>query len=327
MTMAKANTILPADFQGFTKELIQAGMEILNNTFCAEIHLRSLSFRRKINSEDILNEKERQKEEQVQASSILASKSLIEKTLLQSIAKADGQFRRMVMSLAVPSSVVTDGMYLMPRELAPRLETEIAAFIERRAEMVEAFIAEYPTLKALARARLGRLYSEGDYPSIDEIRAAFVVEFRYVTLSAPEQLAILSKEIFEREKRKMERQWAEAFGEIREAMRGSFLDLVGHMVDRLTPDADGKPKIFRDSLVENLADFLGTFNARNLTKDDDLQALVEKARGLLKGVRPDSIRKRTNLRSQLASSFNEIKSALDGMVMTPSRVFKFGQGV
>jgi len=302
---------------------LKVGQELAANTCCFEVHMRSFGFRKKIDANELLNEKDRQKEEQVSASAVAASKMLIEKTMLAQITKADNKFRTWIRSRAVYSTIVGDGMYLLPSALIEEVDAALAAFIAERQELVEAFIAEYPNLKDAQRLKLGRLYKESDYPTIEEIRSGFAVESRYVTLSVPEQLAVFSEQIFAREREKMERQWQTAFGEIREAMRAGFLDLVNHMVDRLGNDADGKPRIFRDSLVENLADFLGTFQARNLTDDDQLAALVEEARGYLKGVTPKRIRESKSFRSNMAKSFNGIKERLDTMVTTRSRQFRF----
>ena len=69
-------------------------------------------------------------------------------------------------------------------------------------------------------------------------------------------------------------------------------ELVQHLVERLQPGADGKPKVFRDSLVRGMEEWLSDFSARNLAQDGELSSLVERARELLHpvGNRPSAPR-------------------------------------
>jgi hypothetical protein len=82
------------------------------------------------------------------------------------------------------------------------------------------------------------------------------------------------------------------------------------MVDRLTSD-NGKPRVFRDSLVSNLADFLQVFDVRNLGNDEDLAKLAERCRELMAGVEPKDLRTDTALRAEVQRGFSEVKARLD----------------
>jgi phage tail tube protein FII len=114
-------------------------------------------------------------------------------------------------------------------------------------------------------------------------------------------------------------------------MRAEMAELVAHMADKLKPDAKGKPKIFRDTIVGNgeksygnITDFLATFEARNVTDDKELAALVKQAKGLLKGVDADSLRDDEKTKARVAKGMQAIKSTLDGMVTEkPNRSFQF----
>jgi ribosomal protein L17 len=79
------------------------------------------------------------------------------------------------------------------------------------------------------------------------------------------------------------------------------------MVDRLTSD-NGKPRVFRDSLVSNLADFLQVFDVRNLGNDEDLAKLAERCRELMAGVAPKDLRTDTALRAEVQRGFSEVKA-------------------
>lgn len=97
------------------------------------------------------------------------------------------------------------------------------------------------------------------------------------------------------------------------------------MADRLTPDASGKPKVFRDSLVANMAEYLETFPLRNVTSDDALAALVDQAREMLRGVSPKDLRSNEGLRDATARNMAEIKAALDAATTTRTRQYDLTQ--
>ena len=94
----------------------------------------------------------------------------------------------------------------------------------------------------------------------------------------------------------------------------------------LTVGEGEKPKVFRDSLIGNIQDFIGTFNSRNLMNDAELAALVEKAKGVLVGAEPEKLRKNQDTRAAIAAKFAEIKANLDGMITTrKGRNFDFSE--
>ena len=102
-----------------------------------------------------------------------------------------------------------------------------------------------------------------------------------MSFDVPATLKAVSGEIFVREREKAAKAWKETLEQWKALLRTGMADLVNHMVDRLSMNADGKPRVFRDSLVTDLREFLGTFDARNVANDGELAALAEKARAIL----------------------------------------------
>jgi hypothetical protein len=90
---------------------------------------------------------------------------------------------------------------------------------------------------------------------------------------------------------------------IQQTLRQGLYELVGRMVDRLTGD-NGRPRVFWDSLVSNLDNFLQVFDARNLSNDEDLAALVERCRELMTGVEPKNLRRDAALREAVQRGFS-----------------------
>ena len=97
-------------------------------------------------------------------------------------------------------------------------------------------------------------------------------------------------------------------------MRGMFADLVGHMVERLTPSPDGKKKIFKDSMIGNFKEFIGSFADRNICGDEELAALVQQAQNILAGKPVDALRKDEAVRQSVLDGMAAMKANLDKMV-------------
>ena len=57
-----------------------------------------------------------------------------------------------------------------------------------------------------------------------------------------------------------------------EAFLAEITGLVTHLTERLTGQTDGKPKVFRDSVVNNLADFFQRFRHLNIRSNEQLDA-------------------------------------------------------
>jgi len=137
----------------------------------------------------------------------------------------------------------------------------------------------------------------------------------------------LREGLFQREREKLAKSVADAAEEIKTVLRVQMAALVKRMVVQLTPNKEGKKKKIYDSLVGNVADFLATFNARNLANDSQLQALVDQARRAIAGVSPELLRESDGIRESVQTGFVAIQTELDKMIVDkPARQFDFGGG-
>ena len=94
---------------------------------------------------------------------------------------------------------------------------------------------------------------------------------------------------------------------------------MSHLTERLSGSEDGKPKVFRDSAVENLSEFFSRFSQLNVRSNVDLDNLVEQARRLLRGVAPQQLRDNAARRQQVASQLAGVQASLDGLMVDRPR--------
>ncbi|HUD74848.1 MAG TPA: hypothetical protein VMQ76_07235 [Terracidiphilus sp.] len=241
------------------------------------------------------------------------SKQLIQSDEYDAIKSYFGQLRQWLYSRTVPS-FFKEGFQLASLEAVEAIEARMRkAVAEDLPPLVAALVKEYPAKVAMAELALGSQFRATDYPTATELAEQFGLQWYWIAFTTPEALP---PELRAAEEAKMKEQIADAGEQIIDAMRTALAGLIAHAVDKLTPGADGKSKVFRDSLIGNIQAFIETFPSRNFMGDTDLASLVEKAKTVLAGAEPDKLRKYSAVREETAAAFKEIQGTLDTMIET-----------
>lgn len=281
--------------------------DITKTTVLLSVTLRRFEVTRKVGSEKI--------EVDADKKYIKVNKMILDSPELQAIRKLDSDLRNWLRIWTIPS-VLKNGVYMLPVGLLDKMDLRLTKFVEERKKLIENFRDAYETRKAEAQQQLNGLFDPSQYPPIEEVCNAFDQEFSYMSFSVPDTLESINSEIFSREKEKLAEKIKEAGEVAQQVIRARFSESVRHLLDRLTPEADGKKKIFRDSMVKNLQEFVENFSALNVTNDEELEKLVSQARDLVEGVDPDVIRSDENFREELRDGFKKIDETLASFVVT-----------
>lgn len=220
-------------------------------------------------------------------------------------------------NIALPAKFLKGGMYLVPLELTDAVDDTMETFATERVRLIDEFLHAYPLRIIEAQARLNSQFRASDYPSEDELRDRFLFRVRRVVFGTPGNL---KGRALDRELENAEQECREALSDIRQALRASMAGLVDHLVDRLTPAPDGTRKRFSAAAIENMEEFLKTFEARNITSDDELASLAVKARAIMEGTDAEALKASDDARAAIGEKFAALKTNLDGMVVrAPSR--------
>ncbi|MCI0360142.1 MAG: hypothetical protein L0211_16815, partial [Planctomycetaceae bacterium] len=119
------------------------------------------------------------------------------------------------------------------------------------------------------------------------------------------------------------RRVAARFEEAVQMAEGAFLEelskLVNHLGERLTGSDDGKPKIFRDSAVDNLMEFFQRFRRLNVRSNEELDELVDQVQCVIRGVRPQQLRDSAGLRERVTEKLSGVQSLVDGLLVDRPR--------
>jgi hypothetical protein len=209
------------------------------------------------------------------------------------------------------------GIRLVRQEDIDRVHAQMATLREELEGAVDSLDRRYTELKLAARRRLGSLYSEDDYPI--SLRNYFAISWDFPSLEAPAYLRQLNPQLYEEECRRVRQRFDEAVRMAEEAFTSELARLVSHLTERLSGQEDGKPKIFRDSAIANLADFFERFRQLNVRSNDQLDRLVADAQQIVRGIQPQDLRDNEALRQHVATELSRVESVLDGLLVDRPR--------
>ena len=209
------------------------------------------------------------------------------------------------------------GIRLIRQDRIDEFATNMAEFQQELAEAVENLDRHFHELKSAARQRLGSLFNSGDYP--ESLMGLFSIDADFPSVEAPDYLQQLHPDLYEQECQRVQSRFDEAVRLAEEAFTAELAKLVGHLTERLSGQDDGKPKVFRDSAVENLSEFFQRFRELNVRSSEQLDNLVADAQRVIRGVEPQDLRDNHGLRQHVATEMSRVQSVLDGLLVDRPR--------
>lgn len=233
--------------------------------------------------------------------------------------------------VAVPSRI-NEGLFVVPASEVEKFEADLRAAVAKlrhpfiTQEMdnhpgyIPAFVADYEAAKERARTLpllkggLGPLFDPSDYPEAGKVAGLFGLEWGWLALGVP---AGLPESIRAEAQAKFQSQVDEAASEVKSAMYVQLNELLQHMRERLTTAPGEKQKVFRDSALGNILQFVEVFNTRNsIFNDATLAGIVGQVKTVLQGVTPDKVRQFSAVRDNVANQFAAITEELDRQIET-----------
>jgi len=209
------------------------------------------------------------------------------------------------------------GIRLLHRERLTGFHETLTALRTELQSAVAVLDDHYVELQTAARQRLGRLFNVSDYPI--SLTGLFDVSWEFPSLEPAESLLQLSPELYEQECARVRARFDDAVQLAEQAFMDELSQLVSHLAERLSGTDDGKPKIFRDTAVQNLSEFFERFRDLSIGSSDELESLVERAQRVLRGVEPQQLRDRVDLRQRIAGQLAGVESQLEGLLVDRPR--------
>lgn len=304
MDTTTPDTTTPADF----------GAELRQNTAAVRLQHEKLGVRRALEREQI---REAAAGFGATASSLSASKKMLDTrhSAFRAVTAIRLQATQYWRAMTVPYP--EPGIRLIRRDRIQALEAQLREFRDELADAAADLQAVYPDLCEKASRDLGELYNSDDYPV--RIDTEFALGWDYPSTDPPAYMRALHPELYAREQQRIAGRFDEAIRLTEEAFAAELAGLVEHLAERLSGDADGRPKVFRGTVITNLQGFIGRFRDMSLRSNSDLDALVSQAEDLVSGVDPDQVRASTTARSRIATGMADIGRTLDGLMVEKAR--------
>ncbi len=209
------------------------------------------------------------------------------------------------------------GIRLIRQDDVPTFTVQLTTLQAELAEVVERLSEQYQELKAAARARLGRLFNAADYPA--SLVGLFEAHYDFPSVEPPDYLRKLSPQLYAQEAARVAARFEEAVQLAEQAFIEELSRLVSHLTERLSGTEDGKPKVFRDSALENVQEFFQRFRHLNVRSSQQLDELVVDAQRIVRGIQPQQLRDSVSLRQQVTTQLSGVQSVLDGLLVDRPR--------
>ena len=162
---------------------------------------------------------------------------------------------------------------------------------ERLVRQRARFIEDFDHYVEQARLDLGKLFRIEEYPSKDDLRGKFSIRYRITPVpDADHFIARLASEDTDRVKRDIERHIEEQLHDAVGDLYRRLAEAVERVSERLNEDGDGKPLVFRDTMISNIRDLVDVVPRLNIFGDQRLASLCEQVKDRIAGVEPDSLR-------------------------------------
>lgn len=217
------------------------------------------------------------------------------------------------MSLPYPEP----GVRLIRQDQIDAFTEQLAGLKEELDEAVWRLDEHYAELKSAASDRLGSLFNSADYP--ESLRGMFQVTWDFPSVEPPDYLRQLNPEVYRQECERVAGRFDEAVQLAESAFVEELQSLVSHLTERLSGQTDGKPKVFRDSAIENLTEFFARFRELNVRSNEQLDELVGQCQQVVTGVEPQTLRDNQVLRTSVASELSQVQNVLDDLLVDRPR--------
>lgn len=204
----------------------------------------------------------------------------------------------------------------MPTTLYLEYAAQMQEYRLKFEEAVAKFIKEYPKTMQEAKAELGAMFKEADYPHPNLIKGFYSWELTILPFPDARDFRVdVDEKHMVDIKGDLEKQIQATYAKALASTAERITETVQRMSERLKaykpPKGEKKAEHpFKDSLVENVRELADLLPAFNLTNDKKLTAIIDRVKKELCPTNPDLLREDDKLRKKVAKSADEVLAAV-----------------
>jgi len=212
------------------------------------------------------------------------------------------------------------GLRLLPTAKFFDYQADVTAKQGKFATLVTEFLQAYEWARAEAKAALGSLFNDDEYPSADVLARKFRFVVNY--LPVPE-VGDWRVDMGNTAREELSQRYADYYEEQNKktiaALVSQTLEPLLRMSEKLADPVEGDKansrgiKTFRDSLVENVVAMIDRLETYNLTNDPTIRETRFKLQQVMDGVTPDALREDAYLRRETKRKVDEVIASLPSL--------------
>lgn len=301
---------------------------IFENAICLSVRKHSFGTNKKVKKTVVQEIAQRLEDEYEQATGerktidtelLRMSKKIYDSVAMKEIRQVYGDISNHLEMYTIVGAMMRPGVYVVPIDHVLNVETYLREQIDKLEFWVYQLGEEYDGVVDKYIEKLGPLASRSDYPSIDEVKSKYSIEYEFLAHDVPTKLQYINKGLWQREQEKAQARVMVYAEKIEQMLNASMLNLIEHLTERLTDDSDGKRKKFASNMIDKAREFFTTFKVKNVTGAESLNDVADQGLSLLEGVDLDSLKDQAELRERVRAGFESIKATMGGMIQAAPR--------
>lgn len=229
---------------------------------------------------------------------------------LEDIGKFQSRARMMHYKLTLPWS--DNGSRLLPVRSLLSYKDTMNEYQDEFNRLVDKFLDRYDTLVSAAAFQIGALFDRSEYLTREQVRKKFSFEMAFTPMPTSGDFRLdIESEVQQDLADEYERRMA---AQVESSMRDAWGRLHAALTkisDRLTPEADGKKKIFHETMLTNADELCDLLQTLNVTGDAALERARVQLRDALIGVSAKELREVESSRVVVKKSVDSILSQFD----------------
>lgn len=218
------------------------------------------------------------------------------------------------------------GTYMINRKSiseAEQILTEGATFVAAR---VEELVQRLDVVIEKRREELGKFFRRADYPTADEVREAYHVDWNYVSFGSPENLEEVDAAVARNAEDRWNEKLSRAYDDVVVGLREAAALVMRELAEKLKPNSLGYAKALQPEALAGLQGLLQRLPVLNVTGDVALEDALAHVGGLAEGLDVETLRKAPAVRNLLMQAAEEAADRLDALV-SGSRGMSLGGGL
>ena len=233
---------------------------------------------------------------------------LIPKKDMRKITTAYNRCKKVHSEMTLPWS--DNGLRVLPASMFMEYRKAIQECVEEFDSAVEDFLKTYPKLKQNAHSRLGDLLKGKVLPTTSELRCKFGVRQEILPIPSVQDFRI---DLSDADIDEVKQQITETLSDATSKAVAGVWDRLAELVDKIGSTLKKPDKIFRDSLIKNLADFCKLIPKFNMTNDESLEKMRQEIIQSLTKLDPQDLRESKGKRKKAAKSAKTLIKKMEDM--------------